>query len=44
MKAKFNEWCECHYNGVTDFVARVFFAASAIIAIITAGNIICPIF
>lgn len=44
MKAKFTEWCEYYYNGVVDFITRVLFVASAIIASITVGNIICPIF
>lgn len=44
MKAKFIDWCEYHYNGVTDFIARVLFAAAAITAIITVANVICPIF
>lgn len=43
MKTKFTEWCEYHYNGVTDFIVRVLFSASAITALITVANIICPI-
>lgn len=43
MKSKFTEWCEYHYNGVTDFIVRVLLSASAIIALITVANIICPI-
>ncbi len=44
MKTSFIDFCEFHFNGVADFVCRVLLAASAIIAIITVGNIICPIF
>lgn len=44
MKTKFIDFCEYHFNGVTDFVNRVLFSASAIVALVTVGNIICPIF
>lgn len=43
MKSKFIDWCEFHFNGVTDFIARALFTASAITALITVANIICPI-
>lgn len=43
MKAKFINWCEFHFNGVTDFITRALFTASAITALITVANIICPI-
>lgn len=44
MKERFNDWCKMHFNGVADFTARVLFAASAIISLITVANIICTIF
>lgn len=44
MKTKFIEWCAYHYNGVTDFVCRVILTISAITALVTIFNIICPIF
>lgn len=44
MKTKFIDFCEFHFNGVADCVSRVLLCASAIVALVTAGNIICPIF
>lgn len=44
MKAKFTNFCESHFNGVTNFVNRVLFSIAAIVALVTVGNIICPIF
>lgn len=44
MKTKFIDFCEFHFNGVTDFVSRVLFSAATIVALVTVGNIICKIF
>lgn len=44
MKTKFINFCEFHFNGVTDFVNRVLFSAAAIVALVTVGNIIYLIF
>ena len=44
MKTKFIYFCESQFNGVAGFVSRVAFCASAIAALVTVGNIICPIF
>ena len=40
MIAKFISFCEYHFNGVINFILRVLIAATAIIALITVGNII----
>ena len=44
MKAKFIDFIEMRFNGMADFVNRVIFSASAVVALATLENIICTIF
>lgn len=40
MITKFIDFLESHFNSIIDFILRVLIAATAIIAMITVGNII----
>ena len=43
MITKFIDFCESRFDSIIDFVLRVLIAATAIIAMITVGNIICTL-